>query len=254
MRMVSARARLGSLLTSTTSISCRSGRCARHSAFNPARLRPRHAMVCTLADIAFRRPPEPYAGCAFFFRPPIRRTKAAKAVQTAGSESPASEDSADVTLSSSARAAAAIPVNSKIAAVPLNRCARLRKSCNIGVGISSANSKAALRAAKCSRSLCIRTQKASRIASKLSSDGSGLAVRVWYLVALIFCPRAGGCRHHVGVRTAAAVTRLPPRHLLAYRPRSAARSKCSIFDTFSNSCAASTAVTPTLAVKLTGPA
>src|SRR5271155_3240732 len=49
-------------------------------------------------------------------------------------------------------------------------------------------------------------------------------------------------------------TLLPPRPLLAYRPRSAARSRCSIFETLSYSCAASTAVTPTLAVKVTGPA
>lgn len=91
---------------------------------------------------------------------------------------------AETTVSSKARAAAATPANSKIAAVPLKRWARLRKSSKIGAGHSEVHAKAALRAAKCVLSLCSRTQKAPRISSKLSLGATGGGDR--NLVVLIF--------------------------------------------------------------------
>jgi hypothetical protein len=117
----------------------------------------------------------------------MSRTRTFSAVQIPDSLLPACDDATDTIVSSKARAAAATPANSKIAAVPLNRCARLRKSSNIGAGHSGVHVRAALRAANWIPSLCSRTQKAWRISSKLSLGAdiaAGLGDR--NLVVLIF--------------------------------------------------------------------
>jgi hypothetical protein len=128
----------------------------------------------------------------------MRRTRASSAVQMLVSVLWACDVATETTVSSNARAAAATPANSKIAAVPLNRWARLRKSSKIGVGHSGVHASAALRAAKCVPSLCSRMQKAWRISSKLSlgaAIAAGLGDR--NLVVLIFRSCTRMCRERV---------------------------------------------------------